>query len=207
MKRLHFSYVFLLIILATTLTACGLIPNLGCDIKMTGEYIESTCGLSNGVRFEQLQVDSFYNDSTPKIFRVITAFKGRFDESKIENRDRIYFNDSSGKYIWWADTTTHWIYHKWGIHRERLDMRDTVPRDTSEEIEVVITKDSVVRHGRNTSIDLEKYNPESYVVCPAKFKPDTWYFISFHDQRYEAYLYVDKNMNYKIDKISLPTNF
>jgi hypothetical protein len=31
--------------------------------------------------------------------------------------------------------------------------------------------------------------------------------LNFYDQRYEAYLYVDKNMNYRIDKINLPTNF
>lgn len=206
MSKLHLLYISLTITLTTALASCGLIPNLGCDIKMTKEYIESTCGLYNGVRFEQLQVDSFYSDNTPKIFRVVTAFKGRLGESKTKNRDRIYFNDSSGKYIWWTDTTTHWIYHKWGTHKERIDIRDTVPPETSNEVEVVITKDSVVRLGSKPRVDLENYNSEPYFVCPIKFKPDTWYYLNFYDQRYEAYLYVDKNMNYKIEQINLPTN-
>ncbi len=173
---------------------------------MTNEYIESTCGLYNGVRFEELKVDSFYDNKTPKIFRVVTAFKGRLDESKTKKLDRIYFNDSSGKYLWWTDTSTHWVYHKWGIQKERIDIRDTIPPDTSKEIEVVITKDSVVRYGRKPRVDLESYNSEPYLICPIKFKPDTWYYLNFSDQRYEAYLYVDKNMNYRIDKIDLPTN-
>lgn len=207
MNRLHSIYLFFSITLTATLTSCRLIPNLNCDIKMTDEYIESTCGLYNGVRFEQLQVDSFYRDNTPKIFKVVTAFKGRLDETKTKNLDRIYFNDSSGKYLWWIDTTAVGAYHKWGIHKQRIDIRDTVPPDTSKEVEVVITKDSVVRYGGKPRVDLENYNSEPYFVCPIKLKPDTWYYLNFSDQRYEAYLYVDKNMNYSIDKINLPTNF
>lgn len=138
MSRLLPLNISLFIILTATLLSCGLIPNLSCDIKMNKEYIESTCGLYNGVRFEQLQIDSFYSDNTPKIFRVVAAFKGRLDESKTKNRDRIYFNDPSGKYIWWIDTTTNRVYHKWGIHKERIDIRDTVPPDTSKEVETAL---------------------------------------------------------------------
>jgi hypothetical protein len=174
---------------------------------MTSDYIESTCGLYNGVRFEELRVDTFYEDNTPKIYKVVAAFKGRLDESKTKNLDRIYFNDPSGKYIWWTDTTATGVYHKSGIYRERIDVKENMQPDTSNEIEVVISNDSVVRYGGKPTINSENYSSEKHFVCPFKFKPDTWYFLNFYDQRYEAYLYVDKSMNYRIDKISLPTNF
>ena len=207
MYRLNPLNISLFIIVTAILISCGLIPNLGCDIKMTNEYIESTCGLHNGVRFEELQVDSFYEDKTPKIYKVLVAFKGRLDESKTKDLDRIYFNESSGKYVWQTDTTAAGVYHKWGIHRERIDIKKNILPDTGNEVEVVITKDSVVRFGGRPSINLENYNSKRQFICPIKFKPDTWYYLNFFDQRYEAYLYVDKNMNYRIDKINLPTNF
>lgn len=174
---------------------------------MTGDYIESTCGLYNGVRFEELWVDTFYEDNTPKIYKVVAAVKGRLDESKTKNIDRIYFNDPSGKYIWWTDTTATAVYHNLGIYRERMDIKENVQADTSKEVEVVITNDSVVRYGGKTTANFENYSSEKHFVCPIKFKPETWYYLNFYDQRYEAYLYVDKNMNYRINKISLPTNF
>lgn len=174
---------------------------------MTSDYIESTCGLSNGVRFEELRVDTFYDDNTPKIYKVVAAFKGRLDESKTKNLDRIYFNDPSGKYIWWTDTTATGVYHKTGIYREQIDIKENMQGDSSNEIEVVISKDSVVRYGGKPTTNFENYSSARHFVCPIKFTPDTWYFLNFYDQRYEAYLYVDKNLNYRIDKISLPTNF
>ncbi len=191
----------------TGLYSCGLIPNLGCDVKMTHEYIESTCGLYNGVRFEELKVDSFYDDKTPKIYKVVVAFYGRLDESKTKNLNRIYFKDSSGKYFWRIDTSTVRLYHKWGIHRERIDLKENNLLDTANKFEVVIANDSIVRFGDRPSIEIDNYILEQHLVCPIKFKPDTWYYLNFYDQRYEAYLYIDKNMTYKIEKISLPTNF
>ena len=71
----------------------------------------------------------------------------------------------------------------------------------------MITKDSSVRFGGKPTGNPGNYHPVKHFVCPIKFKPATWYFLNFFDQRYEAYLYVDQDMNYKIEKISLPTNF
>ena len=207
MRRFYFLIIILCSVLTATLVSCGLIPDLGCDIKMTNEYIHSTCGLYNGVRFEELQVDSFYDDRTPKLYRVVVAFEGRIDESKTKDLERIYFNDPSGKYYWSIDTSTHEVYHKWGIHRERVDIRPSDMPDTTMEIEVMITKDSSVRFGGKPTGNPGNYHPVKHFVCPIKFKPATWYFLNFFDQRYEAYLYVDQDMNYKIEKISLPTNF
>ncbi|HEV8284725.1 MAG TPA: hypothetical protein VGQ09_10455 [Chitinophagaceae bacterium] len=198
----------LIISLAATLLSCGLIPNLGCDITINDDYIESTCGLHNGVRFEQLQVDTFYEDKTPKIYRVILTFEGHLKDSIYKKQiDGIYFNRPTGMYIWWTDTTTNGLYHKWGIHRERTDGKKELPQDSTKEVDIVIAKDSFVRIGAKPNINLEKYNSQRQMTSPIKFKPDTWYYVNFYSQEYEAYLYVDKNMNYKIDKISLPTNF
>jgi hypothetical protein len=196
-----------LFVTVMTLQSCGLIPNLGCDITMNEDYIESTCGLHSGVRFEQLQVDTFYQDKTPKKFRVVLSFEGHLKDSIYKTQiDRIYFNRPTGMYVWWTDTTTNALYHKWGIHKERIDIAE-IPQDTTKETVVQITHDSIVTTGPKPSINFEKYKSERHLTCPIKFRPDTWYYITFFDQRYEAYLYVDKDMNYKVDKISLPTNF
>jgi hypothetical protein len=193
--------------LTAMLISCGLIPNLGCDIKMTNDYIESTCGLYNGVRFEELRVDTFYDDKTPKIYRVVLAFEGHLDESKTNDLNIIYFNNPSGKYAWWTDTTTNGLYRKWGIHHEQIDKTKETLQDTIKEVNIKITHDSIVRIETNQNINLEKYNSAKHLTCPIKFKPNTWYYITFFDQRYEAYLYVGNDMKYRIDKISLPTNY
>ena len=207
MSRLHTIQIFLFITLTTLLMSCGLIPNLGCEIKMTDDYIKSTCGLYNGVRFEELRVDTFYDDKTPKIYKVVLAFEGHLDETQTKDLNIIYFNSLSGKYTWWTDTTTNGLYHKWGIHHEQIDKTKEIPQDTIKEVKINITHDSIVRIGTNQSINLEKYTSKKHLTCPIKFKADTWYYITFYDQRYEAYLYVDKDMKYRIDKISLPTNY
>src|SRR4030095_17015275 len=120
-----------------------LIPNLGCDIKMTDDYIESTCGLHNGVRFEQLQVDTFYEDKTPKIFRVILAFEGHLKDSIYKKQiDRIYFNRPTGMFLWRKDTASNGLYYKWGIHRERIDKKLGVTVDSVTEVHVISDYDS-----------------------------------------------------------------
>ena len=195
-------------ILLTVVTSCELIPNPGCDLKMTNDYIESSCGLHNGVRFEELQVDTFYQDNTPKKYRVALAFEGRLKDSIYKKQiDRIYFNRPTGIYLWRIDRTTNGLYHKWGIHRERIDKNATAIKDSVTEVHVITHYDSIQQLEAETNAKIKEYEAKLLWTCPVKFKPDTWYFISFRDQRYEAYLYIDKNMNYKIDKISLPTNF
>jgi len=174
---------------------------------MSNDYIERTCGLYNGVRFEELKVYTFYDDKTPKIYRAVLAFEGHLDESKTNDLNRIYFNSTSGKYSWWTDTTTNGLYYKSGIYREQIDKPKEILQDTTKEIVINITEDSIVRISAKPKINLEKYNSKKHITCPIKFKPSTWYYIIFFDQRYEAYLYIDKDMKYRIDKISLPTNF
>jgi hypothetical protein len=209
----HFmSRLFLLltsfIILLTVLISCTLIPNLGCDLKMTNDYIESSCGLHNGVRFEELQVDTFYQDNTPKKYRVVLAFEGRLKDSIYKKQiDRIYFNRPTGMYLWRTDTSANGLYHKWGIHRERIDKNVAAITDSTTEVHVITDYDSIQKLEAETKAKIKEYEGTLQWTCPVKFKPDTWYFMNFHAQRYEAYLYVDKKMNYKIDKISLPTNF
>lgn len=208
MSRLHLIKILLFISFAAALLSCGLIPNLGCDIKITNDYIESTCGLHNGVRFEQLQVDTFYEDKSPKKFRVVLAFEGHLKDSIYKKQiDRIYFNRPTGMYLWRTDTFSNGLYHKWGIHKERIDKKSEAVFDSVTEVRVITDYDSIQKLEAETKAKIREYQAKLQRICPVGFKPDTWYYISFFDQRYEAYLYVDKDMNYKIDKISLPTNF
>ena len=208
MGRLLTIKIFLIILSTVTFLSCGLVPNLGCDIKMTDEYIESTCGLHNGVRFEQLQVDTFYEDKTPKKFRVVLAFEGRLKDSIYKKQiDKIYFNRPTGMYLWRTDTSSNGLYHKWGIHKERIDKNLRVASDSVSEVRVITDYDSIQKLEAETKAKIKAYEAKLQWTSPVNFRPDTWYYVTFFDQRYEAYLYVDKDMSYRIDKISLPTNF
>src|SRR4030095_1159485 len=74
------------------LNACRF--SLACELKMTEKYIESSCGLTNGVRFEELIVDTFYADGKPKIYKVVCSYSANpyanGPADKVE--DRIYFD-------------------------------------------------------------------------------------------------------------------
>src|SRR5437762_1152625 len=98
---------------------------------MNGDYIQSSCGLYNGVRFEELQIDSFYKDSTPKIYKVVLAIEGHLNESKVKASDRIYFNGSTCSCTWWTDTTTNGLYNNFGVQREHLNKTQPVSTDSS----------------------------------------------------------------------------
>jgi hypothetical protein len=151
---------------------------------MTNDYIENTCGLHNGVRFEELRVDTFYEDKTPKKYRVILSFEGHLKDTIYNKQiDRIYFNRPNGIYHWHVDTMTNGLYYKWGQHRERIDAEHSLTKLA------------------------EKIDSTPQFTCPISFKPDTWYFLNFYNPECQAYLYVDKSMNYKIEKINLSTNF
>jgi hypothetical protein len=175
---------------------------------MTYDYIESSCGLHNGVRFEELKVDTFYQDNTPKIYRVVLAFEGRLKDSIYKQQiDRIYFTRPTGLYLWKTDSSTNGLYYKSGIYRERIDSGAAFIGDSIVEAHVITDYDSIQKLETETKIKIKNYEATLQKTCPVKFKVDTWYFVNFYDQRYEAYLYIDKDMNYKIEKISLPTNF
>jgi hypothetical protein len=142
--------------------SCGTLPSLDCKLSMTEDYIESPCGLVNGVRFEQLKVDSFYRDNIPKIYRPVLVFEGTIrstDHTKQNNR--LYFKKANDIYQWKVDS---------------LQMGNFILGKTHD-------------------------------TLPIDFKSDTWYFVNFHDQRYEAFLYIDKKGQSHIHKIALPTNF
>lgn len=176
---------------------------------MTEKYIESSCGLTNGVRFEELIVDTFYADGKPKIYKVVSSYSanpyanGPADKVK----DRIYFDGQAGNCYWWKDSATNGVYKNFGVSREMLDGTDDLSQDSIVEVRTYITQDSMVVTGGKRAKNVELYSARTAIKCPLTFKADTWYYIDFHDQRYEAYLYVDSNMTYNLSKINKPTNF
>lgn len=189
----------------TFLAACNF--SLSCDLKMTEEYIESSCGLTNGVRFEELGVDSSYEDGQPKIYTVLHSYganpyaNGPADKVK----DRIYFNGDKGNCYWRKDTSTNGVYKNFGGSRELLeDINDSLERP-----EIItttyITKDSMVITSNKPLRNMDVHYVS--VNCPVRFKSSTWYFVDFHDQRYDAYLFVDKDMKFQLFKNNKPTNF
>ncbi|MEO5946579.1 MAG: hypothetical protein ABIP79_07150 [Chitinophagaceae bacterium] len=67
-----------------------------------------------------------------------------------------------------------------------------------------MSKDSIVTMGPKP--DLSEYDSRRQMTSPVKFKSGAWYYINFHTY-YAAYLYVDKNMTYKISTITTATNY
>ena len=191
----------------TLLEACRF--SLACELKMTGEYIESTCGLTNGVRFEELNVDTFYTDGKPKIYKVVCSYTANpyanGPADKVGNR--IYFDEQKGDCYWLKDTATNGVYKNFGLSREMLDDISDLSKDSASEIRTYITEDSMIVKGGKPTRNVELYSTRVSFKCPLRFKPNTWYYVNFYDQRYEAYLYVDNKMAYNLFKISLPTNF
>ena len=189
------------------LAACGF--SLACDLKMTEKYIESDCGLTNGVRFEELIVDTFYADGKPKIYKVLCSYSANPYASGSADKvgDRIYFGGRGSDCYWWKDTATNGVYKNFGVSREILDGTDDLPQDSVAEIKAYITKDSMVITGGKAPRNIDLYSAGVAIKCPLRFKPDTWYYIDFRDQRYEAYLYVDSNLTYKLFQVDKPTNF
>lgn len=176
---------------------------------MTQEYIESTCGLTNGVRFEQLEVKSFDSSNFPIVYNVVKSFEcynpGVEGAQKFWP-DKIYFDKPNGHYLWSVDTSSNGIYIKNGPWRNRLqnevyDIDSIIVAKKSDSPGVIVNYEQVISR---TSI---KPGPNPQSICPIKFKSKTWYFLNFYDQRYQAYLYIDDKMNFNIHKISLPTNF
>jgi hypothetical protein len=207
--NMHLSVILSLIFICsmTLLGSCGY--SLSCDLKLTEKYIESSCGLTNGVRFEELIVDTFYADGKPQIYKVICSYSANpyanGPLSKVE--DRIYFDGQNDNCYWSKDSATNGVYKNFGVSRELLDGTDDLSRDSIVEIRTYVTRDSMVVTGGKPPKNIELYSARVAIKCPLKFKPNTWYYVDFRDQRYEAYLYVDSNMTYNLSKINKPTNF
>lgn len=163
----RFSIVVYLIFVCSIVFFDSCSFSVACELKITGKYIESSCGLTNGVRFEELIVDTFYADGKPKIYKVICSYAANpyanGPADKVE--DRIYFDGKNGDCYWWKDSATNGVYKNFGVSRERIESRDSSLQDSVIETRTYITEDSmVVTGGKPTSIDL--YSARAAIKCP-----------------------------------------
>lgn len=183
--------------------------SLACELKVSEEYIESTCGLTNGVRFEELVVDTFYADGKPKIYKVVCSYSANPYANGPANKvkDHIYFDGDNGDCYWSKDTASNGVYKNFGVSREALDDINESSEDSIVETRTYISEDSMVVTGGKPPGNIEAYSVKVAIKCPLRFKPNTWYYIDFRDQRYEAYLYVDRNMVFQLFQNDKPTNF
>jgi hypothetical protein len=207
--NMRFSITIWLIFICfiTLLGACRF--SLACELKMTKEYIESSCGLTNGVRFEELSVDTSYSDGKPKIYKVVCSYSANpyANGSANKVKDQIYFDGDKGDCYWSKDTVSNGVYKNFGVSREMLDDINELLEDSTVEIRTYITEDSMVVTGGKPPRNIEAYSARVAIKCPLRFKPNTWDYVDFRDQRYEAYLYVDSNMVFHLSKNDKPTNF
>lgn len=194
----------LLICLTIIPFSCDIIPSLGCEISITEDYIESSCGLINGVQFEQLEVEQLDSNNLPNRYKVLVTFQcfnpGVEGVQKYWP-DRLYFDKPNGHYLWQVDSMKNGTYVRDDIYRIRTDKEDTTT--------VRVITDSAERQRFLDSFNKSPriINRNSTAICPVKFKENTWYFVNFANQRNEAYLYIDKQMKYNLHLINLPTNF
>lgn len=170
---------------------------------MNKNFIESSCGLTNGVVFRELIVYEFDSSKLPSFYKVIFSTNcynpGTVSPQKFWP-DKIFFNKPNGHYLWRVDSLDKGIYRRQGPYRERIDKSDNPIIDTTGPEWSQEFTDSIIKAPRTPD---SMSNP----ICPTKFKLNTWYYVGFSDQRYEAFLYVDKNMKYNLHKVNLPTNF
>jgi hypothetical protein len=200
MRQLFKILVFIIVISSSS---CGLIPSLDCNINMTKNYIKSSCGLINGVVFRELTVYEFDSTNLPSHYKVVFSTNCYNPGTNPVQKfwpDKIYFNKPNGHYLWRIDSIVNGTYKRTGPYTNRTDGSDIPIIDTAGPEWSQAFIDSIIKAPGTP-------DPNSKSICPTKFKPATWYFVGFSDQRYEAFLYVDKKMNYNLHKISLPTNF
>jgi hypothetical protein len=197
----------LLMCFIVLLGACGLIPSLGCELEMTRQYIQSTCGLTNGVRFEELIVDTFYHDGKPKIYKVVCSYSANPYANSNKVGDRIFFEGRDNSCYWGEDSATNGVYKNFGVSRAKLDSTEDFSQDSVVELKTYVIVDTMVSIGRKPPRNIAQYSARVAIKCPLRFKPNTWYYVDFRDQRYEAYLYIDSAMTYNLSKINKPTNF
>ena len=156
---------------------------LGCTPSVNINYIKSSCGLTNGIRFEELIIspgDSYKIPVKYRIKMIFECFNPGSDTVQTYWPKTLYFNKPNGHYLWKVDSTSDFgTWTRRGYTGE--------PDDSTKSFNFI--------------------SGQSYRICPVKFKPNTWYFISFFDQRYVAYLFVDKSYQFKLTKFNLPTNF
>ena len=130
----------------TFLQACRF--SLACEVKMTDKYIENNCGLTNGVRFEELNVDTFYADGKPKIYKVVCSYSANPYANGPANKvkDRIYFNEQA--VTWWTDTSTNGLYRNYGNARELLNtVKEPPTKDSTIGKIIYMSRDSIVTIG------------------------------------------------------------
>src|SRR5262245_18237702 len=119
------------LVLTQFVESCRLVPSLACDLKMNDEYIESSCGLTNGVRFEELKVIAFDSSHFPSQYKVVASFdcfNPGLDTVQTFWPDRLYFRKPNGHYRWRIDSTVNASYQIVGLYRKRIDVEEEDPK-------------------------------------------------------------------------------
>lgn len=162
-----------LAIVILSLYACKPAPK----IVMTSQYLETDFSLINGIKIDELQVDSFSEAHLPYVFYLkesLHLIRDQEAPQKKQIKNVIFFDKPNKGYVWRNDSI-------WG----------------NFSISVVEYK----YRGHTSSRDrMDKSYEQQYAVFPRKFKPQTWYLIAFFltepGKKHHAFLYVDQNANY-----------
>jgi len=168
-STMRFSNAIWLLTSITFLGACRF--SLACELKITEQYIESSCGLTNGVRFDELTIDTFYTDGKPKIYKVVCSYSanpyanGAADKVK----DQIYFDGDKGNCYWSKDTASNGAYRNVGLSRELLDDINDSSKDSFVETRTYITGDSMIVTGGKPPRNAELYPARVALKCPLRF--------------------------------------
>src|SRR5215813_167613 len=98
MQPMKQAFNILACIIVISLSSCGLIPSLSCEIDMNKDYIESSCGLTNGVSFSELIVFKFDSTNLPSHYKVVVSTECYNPGTESVQKfwpDRLYFNKAN----------------------------------------------------------------------------------------------------------------
>ncbi|MBZ4191936.1 hypothetical protein [Niabella beijingensis] len=137
------------------------------EVNITKEYISTNRDFINGISIEKLRVDSMGGEGYPVKYTVIYEISCNIHHPKdrpSEPPDKIYFG-KPGRYSWDEDTTRIPYIHN-GLSRTSLDSTGKLWW-------------------------LRKFG--DHPVCPIKFEPDQWYFITLGNPQVTGiFFYIDK---------------
>jgi hypothetical protein len=146
------KHITWLAIIVLSLYSCKPEPK----IVMTSRYLETDFSLINGIKIDELRVDSFSEDHLPYVFYLKESLHlGRYQQASHKEylKNVIFFDRPNADYLWrndsaWGNFTISVVEYK---YRGNISSKDRMD---------------------------DSYQ-QQFPVFPRKFKPNSWYLIDF----------------------------
>lgn len=190
MKK-QFRNIILISTLVVTLSGCRLIGAMiimsayNAKLKINDRYVQSSNGMTNGIKFEKLTILKLDEDGLPAEYIVTQRFECY--NPGVEGvqeywPDKIYFDKANGHYKWGADTVA---IHFLQVGNNREVIVDSIENNNDLYDTLAESIDNFV-----SAIIVDSYT--DYETCPVEFESNTWYYLNFYDPALATvFLYVE----------------